>query len=196
MPRFAWMGPLLALLCLPAAGRGDDAPRPADVQALQDLIEKTIDKAEPSIACILVSRSDDYRQFESTHYDEASGRLGRFDGPALLRQYFPEDMTERAQETRRLVKELDLSSPDVVPESYGSGVVVDADAGLVLTMAHVVHNATKVYVRLPGGRGSWADIHAADPRSDLAVLKLIDPPAGLHALQFGDGAPTCAKGSS
>ena len=100
------------------------------------------------------------------------------------------------QETRRLVKELDLSSPDVVPESYGSGVVVDADAGLVLTMAHVVHNATKVYVRLPGGRGSWADIHAADPRSDLAVLKLIDPPAGLRGAPIRRRRAACARGSS
>ena len=83
---------------------------------------------------------------------------------------------------------LDLSGPNVVPESYGSGVVVDADNGLVLTMAHVVHNATKIYVRLSGGRGSWADVHAADPRSDLAVLKLIDPPTGLRALKCGDGS--------
>ncbi len=190
MPRLSAMGPLLALLCLPAAGRCDDPPLPDEVQALQDRVQKTIDKAEPSIACILVSRSDDYRRFESTPSDESSGRLGRFDGPAILRQYFPDDMTEPAREARRLVKELDLSSPDVVPESYGSGVVVDADEGLVLTMAHVVHNATKIYVRLPGGRGSWADVHAADPRSDLAVLKLLDmiPDLHLKALPLGDGS--------
>jgi serine protease Do len=188
MPRLAGMGSLLAVVFLLAAGRCDDPPRPADVQALQDLVQKTIDAAEPSIACILVSRSDDYRRFDSTQPDEESGRLGRFDGPALLRQYIPEDMREPARETRRLVKELDLSGPDVVPESYGSGVVLDADKGLVLTMAHVIHNATKIYVRLPGGRGSWADVHAADPRSDLAVLRLIDVPTGLKAIQCGDGS--------
>ena len=98
MSRLAWMGPLLVSLCLPCAGRCDDQPRPADVQALQDLIEKTIDSAEPSIACILVSRSDEYRRFESTHPDDDSGRLGRFDGPAILRQYFPDDPKEAARE--------------------------------------------------------------------------------------------------
>jgi S1-C subfamily serine protease len=67
-------------------------------------------------------------------------------------------------------------------------VVIDADNGLVLTMAHVIHDATKIYVRLPGGRGSWADVHAADPRSDLAVLRLLDPPAGLKAVKRGDGS--------
>ena len=67
-------------------------------------------------------------------------------------------------------------------------MVIDADNGLVLTMAHVIHDATKIYVRLPGGRGSWADIHAADPRSDLAVLRLLDPPADLKAVKRGDGS--------
>jgi S1-C subfamily serine protease len=37
-----------------------------------------------------------------------------------------------------------------------------------------VRKAAKIYVRLPGGCGSWADIHAADPRSDLAVLRLLN----------------------
>ncbi|HVS39646.1 MAG TPA: trypsin-like peptidase domain-containing protein, partial [Gemmataceae bacterium] len=187
MPRFGGLPLLFALVVFSAAGRSDDLPLPADVQALQDCIQRTIDAAEPSIACILVSRSDEYRRFQSAPPDEESGRLGRFDGPALLRQYIPEDMREPTRETRRLVKELDLSSPDVVPESYGSGVVVDADKGLVLTMAHVVHNATKIYVRLPGGRGSWADVHAADPRSDLAVLRMLDVPDGLKAISYGDG---------
>ncbi len=66
--------------------------------------------------------------------------------------------------------------------------MVDADQALILTTAQVVHNATKIYVRLPGGRGSWADVHAADPRSDLAVLRLIDPPGGLRAIPIGDGS--------
>src|SRR5262249_52780164 len=51
-------------------------------------------------------------------------------------------------------------------------------------------DATKVYVRVPvkgGSAGSYADIHAADPRSDLAVLRLIQPPERLTAVTFGDG---------
>jgi len=38
-----------------------------------------------------------------------------------------------------------------------------------------------------GGRGSWADVHAADPRSDLAVLRLLDKVPGLRPIAFGDG---------
>src|SRR5207248_850385 len=95
---------------------------------------------------------------------------------------------EREPEMRRRkqVEALDLSLPDTVPESFGSGVVIDA-GGLVLTNAHVVRDATKIYVRLPGNRGSWADIHALDPRSDLAVLKLTDKVPDLKPIKFGDG---------
>src|SRR6185312_15964803 len=102
---------------------------------------------------------------------------------SLLRRRFQENDPEF-----RAIASLDLSNPDNVPESFGSGVVIDAVQGLILTQAHVVRKATKIYVRLPGRRGSWADIHAADPRSDLAVLKLIDPPPNLKALRLGDGS--------
>ncbi|MGE3805399.1 MAG: trypsin-like peptidase domain-containing protein, partial [Gemmataceae bacterium] len=44
----------------------------------------------------------------------------------------------------------------------------------LLTSYHVVKEATKIYVRLPGGKGSYVDIHAADPRSDLAILRVLD----------------------
>jgi len=187
MPRFVRFS-LLLLFALAPAGRAEE-PKPADVQALQGLVEKTIAKAEPSVACVLVSRSDDYGLFNAAPADEGAGRLGRFNPPQQYRPGFPEGFneTDRDREMRRLVQTLDLSSPDVVPQSFGSAVVVDADQGLVVTMAHVVRNATKVYVRLPGG-GSWADIHAADPRSDLAVLRLLDPPSGLRAAKVGDGS--------
>ena len=66
--------------------------------ALQDLIQKTIDRAEPSIACILVSRSDEYKRFETVPADEGSGKLGRFDGSRLTRSFFPDDMSKEARE--------------------------------------------------------------------------------------------------
>ena len=93
---------------------------------------------------------------------------------------------------RELIRRLDLSGPDAVPESYGSGVVVDA-GGLILTHFHVVQNATKLFVRLPGKKGSYADIYAADGRSDLAVLKLIDPPGNLKPIRFGKKDRSASK---
>ena len=88
---------------------------------------------------------------------------------------------------RSLIKQFDLSDRDYVPASYGSGVVINKN-GLILTNYHVVRDATKIYVRLPGDKGSYVNIHAADPRSDLAVLEVLDRNMlPLPAIQRGDG---------
>jgi serine protease Do len=79
-----------------------------------------------------------------------------------------------------------LDDPDHVPDSYGSGVVIDRD-GLILTNYHVVRDATAVYVRLAGDRAGYADVFAGDPRSDLAVLRMQDRSLRLVPLPLGDG---------
>jgi serine protease Do len=135
----------------------------------QEPVEAVVAKAESSVACVIVSRSDWYRTLDrklgATRGDEPPGKLGSFDIHSLK--------TVSAEEQRRLQIKLDLAFPQHVPESFGSGIVIDGK-GLILTNYHVVQDATKIYVRLPGHKGSYADIWAADPRSDLAVLKLLD----------------------
>jgi serine protease Do len=165
---------LFALLTPPAAGRAAgaaDAAGARELQALQQAVARVVAEAEPAVACVLVSRSDGYRRYEREPSPDVPGKLGRFIPPPLpaATRFGQPDPQQKA------ILALDLSSPDHVPESFGSGVVIDAAQGLVLTNAHVVRNATKLYVRLPADkdgndRGSWADIHASDPRSDLAVL--------------------------
>lgn len=155
------------------------AETPPEVAALQKARQRVIDAAEPSIACVLVSRSEKYAALGEGPSSGVPGRLGEFN-PARHR-FGP------AARNRDFVKQLDLANPETVPESYGSGVVID-DRELVLTTFRVVEGATKVFVRLPGtNRGSYADIVAGDPRCDLAVLKMIHPPADLRAIPFGDG---------
>ncbi len=175
MRTMACLAPL-AVLLLPGWVRSEERNRFADVLALQEAVHQSIERAEPSIACILVSRSDKYRALGPVR-PKVPGQLGRFERPGG----HPSSRTDPA------LVNLDLSNPATVPESYGSGVVLDDKDGLVLTLAHVVRKATKIFVRLPGGRGSWADIHAADPRSDLAVLRLLDRVPNLKALKLGDG---------
>lgn len=53
----------------------------------------------------------------------------------------------------------------------GSGTIVSED-GLILTNEHVVQNATSIEVLLHDGQKYRAQLHASDPRSDLAVLKI------------------------
>jgi serine protease Do len=168
----------LALILLFVVGLAVRAEPPAEALALQRAMHKIIDTAEPSVACILVSRSDKYAELGEGPSAAGDGKLGGFNP---VRHRFG------AGAVRELIRRLDLANPETVPEAYGSGIVID-DRGLVLTNYHVIERATKVYVRLPGAnRGSYADIMAADGRSDLAVLKLLSPPVDLKAISFGDG---------
>lgn len=86
----------------------------------------------------------------------------------------------------------------------GSGVIIDADDGLVLTNNHVVAGAGaagQVQVALNDGRVFGADVVGTDPSTDLAVLRLQDAPGDLQAISFGDsddvrvGEPVMAVGN-
>ncbi len=54
----------------------------------------------------------------------------------------------------------------------GSGVVIDKDRGYIVTNNHVVKDAQEIMVRIGGRRELEASLVGADPKSDLAVLKI------------------------
>lgn len=73
----------------------------------------------------------------------------------------------------------------MLERGLGSGVVVDAKNGYVLTNAHVVGGADEVEVKTPDGRiwtNEWVRI---DAQTDLAVVKLKNP-ADLTEAPLGD----------
>ena len=65
----------------------------------------------------------------------------------------------------------------------GSGVIISSD-GYILTNNHVIDGADEVTVKLDGGTSHKAKVVGADPKTDLAVLK-IDA-TGLVAAKLGD----------
>jgi serine protease Do len=69
-------------------------------------------------------------------------------------------------------------------ESFGSGVVVDATNGYILTNAHVIHDAKTITVTLSDGRVYHAKLIGEDVGSDLAVLKITAD--NLTAMQLGN----------
>ncbi|MES4611595.1 serine endoprotease DegP [Ewingella sp. AOP8-B2-18] len=69
--------------------------------------------------------------------------------------------------------------------ALGSGVIIDADKGYVVTNNHVVDNATKISVQLNDGRKFEAKVIGKDPRSDIAVIQLIDA-KNLTAIKIAD----------
>jgi serine protease Do len=69
--------------------------------------------------------------------------------------------------------------------SLGSGFIIDP-SGLVVTNNHVVEGAEKIKVILIGGREFKATIKGRDPKTDLALIQIVNPPSDLQALNFGD----------
>ena len=66
----------------------------------------------------------------------------------------------------------------------GSGVIVDAKNGYVLTNAHVVKDAREVLITLKDNRRLPAKLVGADPGTDIAVVRV--EPRSLVDVRFGD----------
>ena len=71
-----------------------------------------------------------------------------------------------------------------IRQSLGSGVVVDAKRGLVLTNNHVIEAADGITVTLADGRTLEGKTVGADPDSDLALVRI--PAQNLTALKLAD----------
>lgn len=71
-------------------------------------------------------------------------------------------------------------------QSAGSGVVVDAARGYIVTNNHVVARADEITVSLSDGRSLTAELVGTDAQVDLAVLKV--EPEDLAEIEFGDSA--------
>jgi serine protease Do len=56
-------------------------------------------------------------------------------------------------------------------KSLGSGFIISPD-GYILTNDHVVEDATKIIITMPGGTEANAKIVGTDPTSDIALLKI------------------------
>ncbi|MCL7714566.1 Do family serine endopeptidase [Stenotrophomonas mori] len=71
-----------------------------------------------------------------------------------------------------------------INESLGSGVIIDADKGYVLTNHHVIDNADDVQATLADGRTVKAEFLGSDPDTDIALIRI--PADKLTALPLGD----------
>lgn len=132
------------------------------LEAIEGHVVSMIERVEPSIVSIIRGRSSVDRL--------AAGRINPFG---------------IAPQGIRLDQTPDLTGLDFVPDEFGAGVVIaDSKGGrFILTNQHVVEGGPvadgssdttpyRLYVRLHDGRGFFTQVHAADPRSDLAVLRI------------------------
>ncbi|RDS79803.1 DegQ family serine endoprotease [Dyella psychrodurans] len=75
---------------------------------------------------------------------------------------------------------------DRVEQSLGSGVIVDAAKGYILTNNHVVGGADDITVTLQDGRDFKGTLVGTDPATDVAVVKINA--TGLQALPIADSS--------
>jgi serine protease Do len=71
-------------------------------------------------------------------------------------------------------------------QSLGSGFVVDADQGIVVTNNHVIADADDIEVNFSDGITLKATLVGTDPKTDVAVLKVDPKGHKLTSVKFGD----------
>ena len=164
------VGVALAFAALPGpalAAAGDGAPGPSAVDPLpataspsavgprHSFVAEAVRRVAPAVVRLDTERTATRTSFDPTMLDP------------LLRDLFGDpsgSLRERGQ---------------------GSGVVIDASGGLVLTNAHVVESVDSVFVTLADGRQLDGTVVGADPVTDLAVVRIAGRP-GVPAAPLGD----------
>ena len=142
--------------------------------ALAQLPAKVGDTPVPSLAPMIkkVSPAVVNIAVKGSVREQGGGRNPFFDDP-FFRRYF--DIPEQGPRERQF-------------QSAGSGVIVDAKNGYVITNAHVVDKASEITVTLLDNRSIKAELVGADKASDIAVLKLKG--GNLTEMPFGDSSKT------
>lgn len=79
----------------------------------------------------------------------------------------------------------DQNIPAVPPASLGSGFIVDAEKGYVVTNSHVVKDAEEVRVTLHNDVTIEAEVIGRDEKTDIALLQ-VETDEKLTAVKFGD----------
>jgi len=92
----------------------------------------------------------------------------------FFREFFGDQFAQQFPQERRV-------------EGQGSGFIIDR-SGAILTNAHVVSGADEVSVTLQDGRAFDAKVQGTDPVTDLAVVKILNPPSNLPVAPLGNSS--------
>ncbi|RMH93408.1 PDZ domain-containing protein [Lysobacter pythonis] len=136
--------------------------QPANVPMAAPLPPAVVGQPRPSLAPMLEKAMP---AVVSVHTKQRIS-VSPFGNDPIFRRVFPELTQER------------------INESLGSGVIVDAARGYVLTNHHVIVNADDVSVTLADGRTLKADFLGSDPDTDVALMRI--PANKLTAIPLAD----------
>jgi serine protease Do/serine protease DegQ len=89
-----------------------------------------------------------------------------------------------ASTQQRKTRDAKPAAIDQQVRAAGSGVVIDASQGLIITNNHVIDRAEEITVQLADGRELTAKLVGGDPDTDVAVIKV--PAENLTSIAIGD----------
>jgi serine protease Do len=159
-----------ALLITPATAQ--TAPDPGfGPQSLAPLVEKLL----PAVVNISSTQKLDQTAGVSP---EQLPEMPQFPPGSPFQDFFEEFMNRHGG----------TEMPSVPPASLGSGFIVDAAQGFIVTNAHVIQDADEVRVTLHDDTTMPAEVIGRDEKTDLALLK-VKTKHPLTAVSFGDSSP-------
>ena len=104
-------------------------------------------------------------------------------GSAKVKSGQAVDWSAVAKEVSDSVVAIDVTTSD--GEAKGSGVVI-SDKGYIATNNHVISGGQQIQVTLASGAMYSAQVVGTDTTTDLAVIKLDNPPSYLKVAEFAD----------
>lgn len=139
------------------------AETPTEISAGQVMpsLAPMLEKVLPSVVSISVEGK---QKSNATQMDD--------DIPEEFKFFFGPDMFDRDRAPRNF-------------KGLGSGAIINAEKGYVLTNNHVIKDADKITVQLHDGREFKAKVIGADEMSDVALIQ-VEKPKNLTALKLAD----------
>lgn len=151
----------LAFLCAPAQAR--------EPVVMQDAPGSFADLAEALLPSVVNISST-----QKIETPEDFPELPQFPEGSPFEDFFEEFMDRRGR-----------GLPSTPPASLGSGFIIDAANGYIVTNNHVIKDAEEVRVTLHDDTTIEAEIIGKDEKTDLAVLKVDPAKHALTAVSFG-----------
>ena len=141
---------------------GDDKAKTSDRGSFADVVDELL----PAV----VNISSTQRIEEPEDYPE----MPQFPPGSPFEDFFDQFMDQHGQ-----------NMPMIPPASLGSGFVIDAEKGYIVTNNHVVKDADEVRVTFHDDSTVHAEVIGRDEKTDLAVLK-VESKKKLTAVKFGN----------
>ncbi len=136
---------------------------------LQGSLAPLIDRLKPAV--VNISTTTVVKHSRTQRRPQMPGPRGQDPFEEFFERYFGRPAPEAPNEFRG--------------SSLGSGFILNAE-GYILTNNHVVKDAADIVVRLSDGREFKATVTGRDQLTDVALLKLSNPPKDLPTLLLGD----------